>query len=216
MRGAVKRIGRPVHKYLRQKKVVLFFQSIQKTPRRTLLDVGGGIGIDSEFRPLYEAFEEVVVLNLMPADVPSTDENVCRIIADGCHLPFPSKSFDWVFSNAVLEHVGGLDQRTRFAAEIRRVARFGYFVTTPNRLFPIEPHTLLPFYQFFPTSWQRRIVCLSPYYLEKYEDIHLLYASELQGLFPESTIVSTGFPVLGTSLVAVHSEPIGCSIAPRG
>jgi len=205
----MKRVGRPVHKYLRQKKLVLFFEASKKTPRRTLLDVGGGIGIDSEFRPMYGAFDEVVTINLTAPDLgPFKDRNIRPVIADGCHLPFPAKSFDWVFSNAVLEHVGALEKRAQFAAEIRRVARFGYFVTTPNRWFPIEPHTLLPFYQFLPKSWQRRVICISPYYLEEYEDIHLLCARELRDLFPESKVASTGFPIVGTSLVAVHSEPM--------
>jgi len=32
----------------------------------------------------------------------------------------------------------------------------GYFVTTPNKFFPIEPHTLLPLISFCLERWQRK------------------------------------------------------------
>lgn len=61
------------------------------------------------------------------------------------------------------EHVGGIESQRKFGAEIARVARRGYFVTTPNKFFPIEPHTLLPLYQFLPERWQRKVARISPY-----------------------------------------------------
>jgi hypothetical protein len=207
IRTAVIRMGRPVHKVLRGHKLNLFLQFTHDSSRSMLLDVGGGTGIDSEFVPLYRTFENVSVVNLTP---PPSDlcslPNVTYEIADGCRLPYVSKSFDWVFSNAVLEHVGSAARQRQFADEIRRVAKYGYFVTTPNKRFPIEPHSLLPFYQFLSESWQRRIVHLSPYYLEHYEEIRLLYADQLRLLFPEAQIKSIGFPIVGTSLVAMYRD----------
>ena len=52
------------------------------------------------------------------------------LVADGCCLPFGDKSFDIVFSNAVIEHLAAEDQK-RMAKEISRVGR-SWFVTTPN------------------------------------------------------------------------------------
>ena len=45
-------------------------------------------------------------------------------------------TFDVVFSNAVIEHVGGEEEQLRFVAEALRVGRRA-FITTPNRLFPV-------------------------------------------------------------------------------
>jgi hypothetical protein len=207
-RSAALRLGKPVHKMLRGQKVDLFVKFIGGSSRSTLLDVGGGTGIDSEFMPLYRTFDEVTVVNLTapPSDLNSLP-NVKYEVADGCCLPYESKSFDWVFSNAVLEHVGTEDRQRRFAGEIRRVARCGYFVTTPNKRFPIEPHSLLPFYQYLSESWQRRVVHLSPYYLENYEEIRLLCAGQVRELFPEAQVRSIGFPVVGTSLLAMYRDP---------
>lgn len=165
------------------------------------------MGIDSEFIPLYRAFQNVTVVNLLPRPPElCVLPNVTYEVADGCCLPYLSKSMDWVFSNAVLEHVGSAERQRQFADEIRRVAKYGYFVTTPNKRFPIEPHSLLPFYQFFSEPWQRRVVHLSPYYLEHYEQIRLLDADRLRQIFPEAQIRSIGFPIVGTSLIAMYKR----------
>jgi SAM-dependent methyltransferase len=207
IRAATTRLGRPVHRILRGQKVALFFQFLGDSAKGRLLDLGGGTGVDSEFVPLYQAFREVVVVNLTP---PPPDlltlPNVIHEQADGCCLPYESKAFDWVFSNAVIEHVGSEEKQRQFANQIRRVAKHGYFVTTPNKRFPIEPHTMLPFYQFLSESWQRRVARFSPYYLRQWEDIRMLTARQLGEFFPEAKVVSLGFPVVGTSLVAMHRD----------
>ena len=58
-------------------------------------------------------------------------------------LPFSDQEFDIVTSNAVLEHVGSVDNQRRFLEELFRVGR-RIFVTVPHRLFPIEHHTGIP------------------------------------------------------------------------
>ena len=60
--------------------------------------------------------------------------------ADGRKLPFGNDSFDFVFSNAVVEHVGSEVDQLNFVKEHDRVGKNWVF-TTPNRLFPIESHT---------------------------------------------------------------------------
>jgi N-acetylglucosaminyldiphosphoundecaprenol N-acetyl-beta-D-mannosaminyltransferase len=173
--------------------------------RGQLLDVGGTLGITGEFLGLYACFDRVVVANLGPPRIELTSHPSLRIVtADGCDLPFSSGSFDWVFSNAVIEHVGGWARQKQFADEIRRVAAKGYFVATPNKFFPVEPHTCLPFYQFFPTWIQRRLAPYSPGYLNQYEEINLLSAKQVQELFPEARVASVGFWGLRNSLAALH------------
>ena len=64
-------------------------------------------------------------------------------------MPFADGEFDIVFSNAVIEHVGGREQQRRFVEESLRVAQRA-FVTTPNRWFPVEVHTRLPLVHWLP------------------------------------------------------------------
>lgn len=199
MRSFVLKVAKPIHARLRAQKVGLFFRLLSDGGYGSLLDVGGGLGIAREFEPLYAHFSAVTVANLDPPKCDYTQSGMQALAADGCLLPFRDRSFDWVFSNAVIEHVGDISKQQRFANEIQRVAAKGYFVTTPNRYFPLEPHALLPFYQFLSPSWQRRAIRFSPGYMREYEEIHLLSARHMRLLFPEATIVPTGF---GNSLVA--------------
>lgn len=77
---------------------------------------------------------------------------VTFIRGDGCRLPFKDMSFDIVHSSAVLEHVGSRQRQKEFLAELARVARRAVFLTTPNRWYPIEFHTLLPFVHWLPRA----------------------------------------------------------------
>jgi len=66
---------------------------------------------------------------------------------DGREMKFQDQEFDFVFSNAVIEHVGDeLDQK-KFISEHARVGRY-WVLTTPNRFFPIESHTQKIFVHF--------------------------------------------------------------------
>lgn len=62
---------------------------------------------------------------------------------------FSDNEFAVAFSNSVIEHLGSATAQQRMADEIRRVGR-RYFVQTPNRFFPLEPHFLFPGFQFLP------------------------------------------------------------------
>ncbi|HET9762147.1 MAG TPA: methyltransferase domain-containing protein [Casimicrobiaceae bacterium] len=72
------------------------------------------------------------------------------VFANGLKLPFADRSFDIVHSSAVLEHVGSRESQAAYVRECLRVARRGVFLTTPNRWFPVEFHTLLPFAHWLP------------------------------------------------------------------
>jgi hypothetical protein len=78
--------------------------------------------------------------------------------ADGRDLPFPDGAFDHVHSSAVLEHVGNRDNQARFLRELWRVTRKTLFVTTPNRAFPVEFHTVLPLVHWLPPATFRALL----------------------------------------------------------
>lgn len=63
---------------------------------------------------------------------------------EGGRFPFEDKQFDWVYSNAVVEHVGNYKSRLTFVKEMVRVGK-NVFFTTPNKYFPVDAHTMVFF-----------------------------------------------------------------------
>lgn len=88
-------------------------------------------------RAIAEAFPRVVASGLAE----SADGWSEYVSANALELPFDDGEFDLVYSNAVIEHVGQRDEQLKFVEEHRRVG-VNWVFTTPNRLFPIESHTL--------------------------------------------------------------------------
>jgi SAM-dependent methyltransferase len=138
-------------------------------------------------------------------------------VSDGCQLPFCDRSYDVVFSNSVIEHVGSSADQRRFADEVRRVGE-RYWVQTPNRWFPIEPHLLTPFLHYLPRAMQGALAHRwtvwdaferpSPdrraFYIEHYlNNIRLLAASEMSTLFPEARILRERTLGLTKSVIAI-------------
>jgi hypothetical protein len=108
---------------------------------------------------------------------------VTFIHADGRKLPFDDASFDFVHSSAVIEHVGSLTQQGQFVAELARVARKGFMLTTPNRWYPIEFHTLLPLLHWLPKSWHRHLLrkCGLAFHAEE-SNLNLMSARQLEDI----------------------------------
>jgi hypothetical protein len=177
----------PLHANLRSKKLDLFFQTFAPHPTDSLLDVGGCPG--AEYTSLHSFFAHVALLNIRPVDHPK------GILGDACKMSLPDKSFDWVFSNALIEHVGNFSKQFEMAEEVRRVARKGYFIATPNRHFPIDPHTYIPFFHLMPETTIDR-VAVGAYWM--------LSPTDMKALFPSATVMTTGF---GTSVVAMETFP---------
>lgn len=182
---SVRKLVMPLHRRARQRKLDLFFQTLHPAPADSLLDVGGSAGMDGEFGPLYTFFENITTLNLAPIAARGVKHFV---LGDARAMPFADQSYDWVFSNAVIEHVGEWDQQQKMAAEIRRVARKGYFVATPNRAFPIDPHSYLPFYHQFSCRWRERLVTAALGGYVDFEPYWMLSRKALTRLFPDSKL----------------------------
>ena len=112
--------------------------------------------------------------------------------ADGRNLPFADKEFDFVHSSAVLEHVGSRKRQADFLREAWRVARKGLFVTTPNRWFPVEFHTIMPFAHWLPAPAFRKLCRMRNMdFFASEDNLNLLSASELRRLAAHAGLESS-------------------------
>jgi hypothetical protein len=107
-------------------------------------------------------------------------------------LPFPDKHFDIATSNAVLEHVGSRANQKLFVREMIRVAHRA-FISVPNRWFPVEHHTGIPFAHYTDKSW--RLACHWRGCSEWAEEANLLQLSRrsLAALAPPGVPWRTGY-----------------------
>lgn len=103
---------------------------------------------------------------------------------DGNVFPFEDKSFDWVFSNAVIEHVGDQDKQILFINEMLRVGK-NVFFTTPNKYFPIESHTNVIFRHWSDNSFYQWCKNNNPIWSK--QNLVLLGPKDLEYLMKKST-----------------------------
>ena len=124
-----------------RRKRFAFFNSLLSRLRRpvSLLDVGGA---ESYWKTMGMNGDDqvfITLLNLTKENV--TLPNITSTVGDAREIQYEDNSFDVVFSNSVIEHVGSRADQMQMANEVRRVGK-RYFVQTPNRYFPLEPHFL--------------------------------------------------------------------------
>ena len=197
-----------LHHRSRQRKYRLLSSRISLKPTDRILDLGGGYGDFLE--QIYPHPDRVVVIDLAwdaLAKFRNEQPEIRAVCADALRLPFPDGAFDLVFSNAVIEHVGDWQCQLQFAQEVRRVSK-RFFITTPNKWFPIEQHYRIPFFQFLPESWQRaihRTIAIGFIPKEKFEEVHLLSVHDLRKLFPDASISAQRTTFWPESLIALKS-----------
>lgn len=157
---------------------------------------------------------QVVTVNL-EEHPPASVDWVVPIRGDACGLSaeLRRERFDLVYSNSVLEHVGGHARRLAFVDTVHAAAGH-HWIQTPYRYFPIEPHWLFPGFQFLPLRarvavsrrWQLghiRSKDLSTA-LSDVAWVELIGLTEMRAYFPDSEIWSERLAGFTKSLVAVR------------
>lgn len=176
----------------RRRKLRLFMETVEPTAETTVVDVGvadAPFGAEAGqghtynfFEALYPWRERITAVSDVPLErFAESFPEIRRVVADGRELPFRDREFDVAFSNAVVEHVGSRDDQRRFVHELCRVAS-RVFVTTPNRLFPLEVHTLVPFVHWLPKRHADRV--FSALGRNGWRGVELLTPRDLLALFP--------------------------------
>jgi hypothetical protein len=191
-----------------------FFLSLLNPLKRPLnvLDVGGTQGFWESMGSAALGDVQVTLLNLQTERV--SGPKFESVAGDARDLSrYQDRAYDVVFSNSVIEHLGPsfADQRL-MANEVRRVGK-RYFVQTPNRYFPIEPHFLTPGFQFLPVpvrvwaithfdvGWYPRFADRAAAQREV-ESISLLTENQFRTLFPGAGIYKEKILGLTKSFVA--------------
>jgi hypothetical protein len=170
----------------------IFLSSTGIQPQDTVLDLGvtsdRSWGHSNFFEHWYPYKDRITACGMEDAKfLEEMHPGLRFVLADGRNLPFANREFDYVHSSAVLEHVGSREKQAAFLREAWRVARKGIFVTTPNRWFPVEFHTVMPFAHWLPADLFRKLCKMRGLEFFASEDnLNLLSASQLRLLAAEA------------------------------
>jgi hypothetical protein len=175
----------------------------------TVLDLGGTVRAwdAAPARP-----QRLVLLNVFPQQ--STNTGVETIVGDACSPPesVRREHFDLVFSNSVIDQVGGHARRGAFAEQVQTLADH-HWIQTAYRYFPINPFWLFPAFQFLPVRARVALTRWWPLGSEQKSDpreatsrvltIEMLSETELRYYFPHSEIWRERVFGIVKSLVAI-------------
>jgi len=175
-----------------------------------VIDLGGTVEfwLNAPVRP-----SRVTLIN-SAKELSAAPEWVVNVPGDACDLPaeVSLRTYDLVYSNSVIEHVGGHARRQEFAAAVQKLAS-RHWVQTPYRYFPIEPHFLFPGAQFIPVKARGALIRRWPLNhtmpiesrtaMEAVLGIELLGRAEFAFYFPGSTILVERVGGFVKSLIAV-------------
>ena len=190
----------------RKRKLRLLLDELRPTAATSVLDVGAdelgfgdgdGCATMNFFEESYPWPERITALGLHDGEgFRARYPHIPYVQGDACALPFEDGAFDIVFSNAVIEHVGGRARQRQLVSEAIRVGR-RVFITTPNRRFPVEVHTRLPFVHWLPDAVSHRAYRAAG--KEFATELHLLTRGSFAALFPGRVRIVG----LGMTLVAI-------------
>lgn len=183
----------------------------------SVVDLGGTVAFwqRAPVRPAH-----VTIINLFEPGEPG-DEKFSLLRADACvarseleAADMPT-SFDLVFSNSVLEHLGGHARRLEFARQVDALAT-RHWIQTPYRYFPVEPHWLFPAMQFFPVRVRLAVATHWPlahsrpasreHALHDVLATELLGVTEMKAYFPDSAVVRERYLGMTKSICAVRGS----------
>ena len=210
VRGLLVRNEDSVAERLRRRRWALLQRQVPDLAALRVLDLGGTGHWWSRapVRPRH-----VTVINLFEGH--ETHPSVTMIEGDALRADelVRGQRFDLVFSNSLIEHLGGHGARRRFADVVASLAD-RYVVQTPYRYFPVEPHWMFPGFQQLPFRARSYIAPRWPlahtrgWAAQAAENevmaTELLSASEMRTYFPGARLVWERIAGVPKSMIAIR------------
>ena len=184
----------------------------------SILDIGAEIRHTDKCLPeLIDSYtwkNNITALNINKKHIDRVKKKypeIKAIVGDACNLPFNDKSFDIVFSNAVIEHVGNFEKQILMAKEVMRVGK-SWFITTPYHWYPFEFHLRLPLVTWLPFQGYLSAGQLIAYnhakkrysfFNSKHKHLRLLSMKEIKTCFPSSTIIKQQITFMPETVIIV-------------
>jgi Methyltransferase domain len=178
-----------------------------------IIDIGGTVAFWEQRGWAGREDVDITLVNLKAQE--TGHANIDSVVGDATDLAdVADGEYEVAFSNSVIEHLFTFDAQAAMAREVQRVAK-AFWVQTPNFWFPMEPHFLVPGWQYLPLRARVEIIrrrtcgwrgpCPDPDEARRtVAEVRLMRRRELQRLFPGATVVDERFGGVAKSFV-VHA-----------
>jgi hypothetical protein len=207
-----------LRRYTRARRLKLFNEFMKSiTGPIRLVDLGGTVKFWESWGLAKQPLFNVTLVNNHDLDKQYSNDpialpNIRRLGADVLTLTAADfAQFDVIFSNSLIEHLPGRELQRQLAQAIIDSGR-PYFLQTPNKRSPLDPHfprPYVPFFAAYPRSVQARLLSWSalgsssvaPSYdaaLARLQNYYPLTTRDVRQLFPNARIVierPLGFPM---------------------
>jgi hypothetical protein len=200
-----------VSERLRRRRWALYLRCVPNLRDLRVVDLGG-TATWWENAPVMP--RDVTVVNLYEADDRSPRVRTVEGDALQADALLDGERFDLVFSNSLMEHLGGHAARRRFAEVVYTLAP-SYLVQTPYRYFVIEPHWMFPAFQFLPVNARSWLAPRWPLGHTRGWDpaqaanevmsTELISLAEMRSYFPDANVLWERVAGLPKSMVAVKA-----------
>jgi len=210
----------------RNRRARLFLDRFRPSATDEIIDLGGGKG--GYLAGILPYRGNVTIADIDPAvlKIAADTYGFNTVCLDGsATFPIADREYDVVFCSSVIEHITGpreiifdilyskqfavsaREAQANFAAEIRRIGK-RYFVQTPYKYFPVEPHSFLPFFiVWLPRRWQIKLLAFTGrHWIKQVQaDFRLLTIKQMRELFPDAEILLERYCGLVKSIVAIKA-----------
>ncbi|MEO8016479.1 MAG: class I SAM-dependent methyltransferase [Pseudomonadota bacterium] len=212
-----------LRRYTREQRLKRFNEFMKGTAGQIrLIDLGGTVKFWENWGLADQPLLNVTLVNNHDRDKchendPIALPNIRRLRADVLTLsPEDFAQYDVIFSNSLIEHLPGRQLQRQLARAIIDSGR-PYFLQTPNKRSPVDPHfprPYVPFFAAYPRPLQARLLSwsalgsgsASPSYgaaLRRLHNYFPLNAGEVRELFPQAQIVMERTLGIPMSIIAI-------------
>ncbi len=213
-----------LRQYTRSRRAKLFRDFVARIPGPLrIVDLGGTVGYWRAWGLEPGDRFHVTLINNHDADKTQLHErttlpNLANVMRDACDLtPDDYREYDVIFSNSFIEHLTSREKQVAIARQITACGR-PYFIQTPNKYSPVDPHfprPYVPFFAAYPRRLQARLLTLgalgsgspSPSFdaaMARLGYYHPLSRHDVRELFPNAQIVMERPMGVPMSIVAMQ------------
>ena len=190
----------------------LIKSKIELNEVESCLDVGTTIDFNNESSNIIiKSFSDIKIKNSISNQVINNNffkNSLNKSITDDLSTnDLNQLKSDLVIASATIEHVGSFENQKKMLENIIKLSKKFFVITTPNRYYPIDFHTKIPFIHWLPKSIHRFLLKLVGLkYFSNEENLNLLSKKDLKNIIKNDKYININFSIETIKLFGLISN----------